>query len=224
MSSRNETKSATAPASGGARYIGRVGALAVALGVGSAIAAMPSAFADSPGSDGSAGSDPASSRSSASPQRDRDRSSASSARAGKAATAPKQGRASESGADRAGETTPRAGASDPDTPKKVGSALTSWLGVPAEADIPVPAAAIVDTESVARAYVTVTSPNASATGALTANPVADLIRVFIGDGTPTNPHGGLLLGNGYSWTALTCASQSPCTGGNGGRIGNGGNG
>ena len=37
------------------RYVGRVGALAVALGVGSAVAAMPIAFADTTGSQGSTG-------------------------------------------------------------------------------------------------------------------------------------------------------------------------
>ncbi len=36
-----------------ASYVGRVGALAVALGVGSAVVALPLAFADSTGSDGS---------------------------------------------------------------------------------------------------------------------------------------------------------------------------
>ena len=41
---------------GYARCVGRVGALAVALGVGSAIAAMPVAFADTTGSGGSTGS------------------------------------------------------------------------------------------------------------------------------------------------------------------------
>ena len=42
--------------SGFARYIGRVGLLAVALGVGSAIGSMPLAFADTTGSAGSNGS------------------------------------------------------------------------------------------------------------------------------------------------------------------------
>jgi hypothetical protein len=39
-----------------ARYVGRVGALAVALGVGAAVVSMPMAFADRQGSDGSTGS------------------------------------------------------------------------------------------------------------------------------------------------------------------------
>ena len=44
---------------GYSRYEGRVGALAVALGVGSAIASMPAAFADTTGSAGSSASDSA---------------------------------------------------------------------------------------------------------------------------------------------------------------------
>ena len=42
--------------SGYARYVGRVGALAVTLGVGAALVAMPVAFADTRGSGGSSGS------------------------------------------------------------------------------------------------------------------------------------------------------------------------
>ena len=41
--------------SGYARYVGRVGALAIALGVGSFLAAIPSAFADTSGSAGTSG-------------------------------------------------------------------------------------------------------------------------------------------------------------------------
>ena len=46
----------TSVGGGYVRYVGRVGALAVALGVGSAVAAMPVAFADEVGSPGAAGS------------------------------------------------------------------------------------------------------------------------------------------------------------------------
>ncbi|TXI38510.1 MAG: PE family protein, partial [Mycobacterium sp.] len=65
---------------------------------------------------------------------------------------------------------------------------------------------------------------ASATGSLVANPVTDFIRIFIGDGTASNPNGGRLIGSGYSWTADTGAGVTACTGGNGGFIGNGGSG
>ena len=50
------------PAPGYAKYVGRVGALAVALGVGSGLAAMPLAFADTTGSAGSTGSTSSGSR------------------------------------------------------------------------------------------------------------------------------------------------------------------
>ena len=69
------------------------------------------------------------------------------------------------------------------------------------------------------------TPQASATGKLTADPFADVIRIFIGDGTATNPNAGLLIGNGYSWTAETCNQGTACNGGQAGLLfGNGGNG
>ena len=64
-----------------AGVIGRVGALAVALGVGSAIASMPMAFADTSGSAGSAGSKSADS-SSATPASSKAPSRATSAARG----------------------------------------------------------------------------------------------------------------------------------------------
>lgn len=56
------------------------------------------------------------------------------------------------------------------------------------------------------------------------NPIADAVRVFIGNGDQNHPNGGLLAGNGYSWTAATCTNAAGCTGGNGGLVGNGGDG
>ncbi len=44
------------PGSGVGRFVGRVGALAVALGVGAAVVSMPLAFADRRGPDGATGS------------------------------------------------------------------------------------------------------------------------------------------------------------------------
>ena len=70
----------------------------------------------------------------------------------------------------------------------------------------------------------IVSPQASATGALVNDPVADFIRIFVGDGTATNPNGGLLIGSGYSRTAQTCTGTVACTGGNGGLLGSGGSG
>ncbi|MDA2950986.1 MAG: hypothetical protein O2892_18455, partial [Actinomycetota bacterium] len=65
----------------------------------------------------------------------------------------------------------------------------------------------------------VATPAASAVG----NPIADFIRIFVGDGTAENPNGGILIGNGYSYTAQSCPNGS-CNGGNGGLLGNGGDG
>ena len=70
----------------------------------------------------------------------------------------------------------------------------------------------------------VLSPSASASGALTADPIADFIRIFIGDGTADNPNAGILWGNGYSYTNTTCTDPGGCNGGNGGLFGNGGDG
>jgi hypothetical protein len=56
-------------------------------------------------------------------------------------------------------------------------------------------------------------------------PIQNLIGIFIGDGTATHPNAGILVGNGYSWTAETCNQSQPCNGGRAGLlIGNGGNG
>lgn len=49
-----------------------------------------------------------------------------------------------------------------------------------------------------------------------------LLRVFIGDGTASNPNAGLLVGNGFSYDSGTCLTT--CNGGNSGLFGNGGNG
>ena len=62
----------------------------------------------------------------------------------------------------------------------------------------------------------------SGAGAAAADPIADVVRIFIGNGTATHPDAGLLVGNGYSWTAQSCPGMAPCTGGRSGLIGNGG--
>ena len=49
-----------------------------------------------------------------------------------------------------------------------------------------------------------------------------ILRFFAGNGTADNPNGGILIGNGYSWTVDTCAGT--CDGGRGGLVGSGGNG
>ena len=49
--------------------------------------------------------------------------------------------------------------------------------------------------------------------------------IFFGDGTEDHPNGGLIIGNGYSWTARKPAlAQRLASSGNGGIFGNGGDG
>lgn len=55
-----------------------------------------------------------------------------------------------------------------------------------------------------------------------AGPV-DPLRGFFGNGSADRPNGGLIWGDGYSWTPETCPA-GPCVGGNAGLFGNGGNG
>ena len=57
-----------------------------------------------------------------------------------------------------------------------------------------------------------------------ASGVRSTLGLLVGNGTAEHPNGGILVGNGYSWTAATCTGSSSCAGGNGGIIGNGGNG
>ena len=57
-----------------------------------------------------------------------------------------------------------------------------------------------------------------------ADPLTAFVRVFVGNGTKDNPNAGLLLGNGYSYSAPDCPSGA-CNGGNAGLLwGDGGSG
>ena len=64
----------------------------------------------------------------------------------------------------------------------------------------------------------------------TANAAGDFISIFIGNGTAENPNAGLLIGDGFTFTAddvggPNCTAGSPCNGGNAGLLfGNGGGG
>ena len=74
----------------------------------------------------------------------------------------------------------------------------------------------------------VTPPALPATRA-SAGPVGwapgSILAIFISDGTATHPNAGLLAGNGFSFTAESCAVAVACDGGWGGLlVGNGGNG
>lgn len=173
--------------------IGRVGALAVALGIGSAITALPIAYADSTGSDGSTS----------------DQGSDSASRSSTKATSP--GRSS-----RGAGAAVRSRLSDSNfTPRIV--TLT-------------PAAAVTDAARHNGAPVTAAPAKATArssaipTSRVTAAASGTIFSVFFGNGTAASPNGGIIAGNGYSWTADTCTQGTACTGGNGGIFGNGGNG
>ena len=68
------------------------------------------------------------------------------------------------------------------------------------------------------------TPTAAARASST-DPLQSFFRVFFGNGTADNPNGGLLFGNGYSYTGGDCpGGATSCNGGNGGLIGNGGSG
>jgi hypothetical protein len=85
-----------------------------------------------------------------------------------------------------------------------------------------PGAASATTTGEPAAPLTLKSPSASAT----ADPFADFIRIFIGNGDAINPNAGLLIGNGYSYTAYegSCTTGA-CSGGQAGFLfGSGGNG
>lgn len=67
------------------------------------------------------------------------------------------------------------------------------------------------------------APKPAARPAQTPGGAVDPLRGFFGNGSATNPNGGLIWGHGYSWTAETCPT-GPCAGGNAGLFGNGGDG
>jgi hypothetical protein len=171
-----------------------VGGLAVALGVGAAIASMPAvAFADSAesGGSGSAASAGPSSASSPSP------------RAGTRGRSAVQQRTSANRGGPVATSVIRPPSSAAATQKLTPTALSRpELG------------------SATRTASAVASPKAAAVS--TWQP-GSVIRQFVGNGTASNPNGGMLIGNGYSWTAATCPSGG-CDGGKGGLVGNGGDG
>ncbi|MDQ1321455.1 MAG: hypothetical protein QG655_2700, partial [Actinomycetota bacterium] len=118
---------------------------------------------------------------------------------------------------------------------RVGAAVRSWLGwgnggEPAAAPMvwavaaftrrelsgsgptALPAASVTTGATVPAGLM---GPAGLATGS---NPIADFIGIFIGDGTAEHPDAGLLIGNGYSWNAVSCNGNDPCTGGSGGLL------
>ena len=269
--------------SGFSSCIGRVGALAVALGIGSAIAAVPIAYADTTGSadsinDQASGRASTSSTKSASPGRPSRGAGVAGPSKVSDGNSPSRRGASSSSATRHNNIPP---AVVPQSARNAGTARDTGAPVavaPAEAVESVVAAApaVAATRSAstqnslegmgssllatggnddapafapvawtalaasrrelgagaktARAAAITTSPGpliGSAASPMAASTVAasgNIFSLFFGNGTAASPNGGIIAGNGYSWTADTCTQGTACTGGNGGIFGNGGNG
>ncbi|MGV1006097.1 MAG: TNT domain-containing protein [Candidatus Nanopelagicales bacterium] len=75
------------------------------------------------------------------------------------------------------------------------------------------------------ATVRVPAPKASVTPTSAPWQPGPVISIFISDGTATHPDAGLLVGNGFSFTATSCPTSTQCDGGHAGYLyGNGGNG
>ena len=223
--------------------VGRVGALAVALGIGAAVLSMPpTAAAETNGSSGSSAS-PSSSRGSnaanhagpgAKTPRSRATAGAPSRPNSRVGAGPSMGSAA--GEARSGIAASRPAASKPaksDSDIPVASVVggTSKMASAATAPANQPAAAADSAGSGnAGPPVWAASAMASATpsgsvAASSAPVVPDFIRFFIGDGTATNPDAGLLVGDGFSYDASTCVGTAACDGGRGGFLfGNGGSG
>jgi len=190
------------------RYIGRVGALAVALGVGSAIAAMPVAFADETGSAGSSGASSSDTKTSTKAPARRQANRAAAGSADSSSAAPSNS-----------SSTPGAAASSGGV-DRVGGGLASWLSTGSDS----PAATRNGAASSGTKFSSSTSTG-QLTSAATAAPIASasgFLGFFVGNGDEDSPNGGILLGNGYTWTGYggVCTTGA-CNGGNGGLIGNG---
>lgn len=220
---------------GSARYIGHVGALAVALGVGAAIASMPSAWAapgDTPGSDSADTGTRASTRTGAKGPSERPPvgaqrvggPSSSEVAAGSRAriVTPSRQFPSAAATTRAAITLttpvrpalPAVSSASSDTTPQGTPTLTPLAWTAASY-----ARREIGTTTAAVKTAAVTGHSAS----VAADPLADFIRNFIGNGTADHPDAGLLAGNGFSYDGDTCVSTI-CNGGNGGLFGNGGNG
>jgi len=81
------------------------------------------------------------------------------------------------------------------------------------------------TASTISAAKQVSRSQAAPTGKTVGSKPGPIVSLFISDGTLSHPDAGLLIGNGFSFTAVSCAANQQCNGGNGGLLyGNGGNG
>ena len=233
---------------GPARTVGRTGALALALGVGAVIVALPAiASADPRGSAASSDAGPA--RPAAATSRGVTHPGARAPQGRDTATPSAASRTRVPNVGAAAAITPTPAAKPPASRRNAGAAARP------DSDQPEPAAAPV--ASVAAAAAKVPDPVGGGSGsggspsggdvpaaaalggsapaagrrqlgaasAAAARPIQNLIGTFVSDGTPEHPNAGLLIGDGYSWTAATCNQGAACTGGRSGLLlGNGGNG
>ncbi len=188
-----------------AGYIGRVGGLAIALGVGSVIASLPVAAADTGGSAGS--SDAATSR-------------AAGAHRVTAPTGRSQQRSNH------GATSVRPTAAVKNSHPAASGNQVSAVNV-ADTASPVPLSRLVTDGGGGDPAAPVAAAGLAAArrelSGSSADAVGRIVGVFFGNGTADHPNGGLIAGNGYTWTAETCPEAS-CTGGNAGMFGSGGGG
>ena len=214
--------------------IGRVGALAVALGIGSAITALPIAYADNTGSAGSSNDQASDSASTSSTKATSPgRSSRGSGAAGRSRfssgnstpsiiTVTPSAAVTAAARNGAAAAPAKATARSSAIPTSVAGAGSNLRASRGNGDAPAltPLAWTALAASRRELGTDVKATGAAATAAASGT----IFSVFFGNGTAASPNGGIIAGNGYSWTSDTCNQGTACTGGNGGIFGSGGNG
>lgn len=183
------------------RYVGRVGALAVALGVGIGIASVPLvAGADT----GEAGNSGPGNPGSAGPSRT-STSAASRQAARRAQTSPS--RLHRPTLTAVAPASPRGRQGADGGPVSPAAESLAWTAAAYARRELQPSASTAKTSTTQRPRVVVT-----------------VIRRFVGNGTADHPDAGVLIGNGFDYDAATCQTQAGCNGGKAGFVGNGGSG
>lgn len=211
-------------------YVGRVAALAVALGVGVAIASMqPVALADASEPGGSANSNSSSKtedspgQSPASANVSESLDSAGESLSAETSFGASSGAASDEPTDDGLEVdeadvdfADSDGDDQTDAIDHTSTSVSDDLDLGSEAaDLASAVDALGTKRAAHRAEPSGTAAAASSSGAF---------RLF-GNGTAENPNAGILFGSGFSWSASSCTGGTACHGGNAGMWGgNGGNG